>query len=347
MNSNFKILTIIGARPQFIKASPISSAIKREHINEVIVNTGQHYDFNMSDIFFKDLDIPKAKYNLKIGSNSHGKQTGDLLIVLEKIITTEKPNAVIVYGDTNSTLGGAIATSKLNIPLIHIEAGLRSFNKNMPEEINRVITDHVSDLLFCPSNHSKELLSREGIVKGTHIVGDVMFDIFNEKKKKIIEPSITSKEFALLTMHRAENTSIENLHIRLSQLQKLDIQIQYPIHPRTKKIIKSNNITTPNNIKIIEPLGYMELLNLASASQFIITDSGGLQKEAMWLKKHCITIREETEWIETINQGVNKLIKLDNSIDFPNLNTGNFANPYGDGNASIKIVKIISSYLNE
>ena len=209
-----------------------------------------------------------------------------------------------------------------------------------------MITDHVSDLLFCPSNHSKELLSREGIVKGTHIVGDVMFDIFNEMKK-IIKPSITSKEFALLTMHRAENTSIENLHIRLSQLQKLDIQIQYPIHPRTKKIIKLNNITIPNNIKIIEPLGYMELLNLASASQFIITDSGGLQKEAMWLKKHCITIREETEWIETINQGVNKLIKLDNSIDFPNLNTGNFANPYGDGNASIKIVKIISSYLNE
>jgi len=340
-----KILTVLGARPQFIKASPISSALKKTGITEIIINTGQHYDANMSDIFFKDLNIPVAKYNLNIGSNSHGKQTGDLLIVLEKILIKEEPDAVIVYGDTNSTLGGAIATSKLNIPLIHIEAGLRSFNKNMPEEINRVITDHVSDLLFCPSNHSKELLSREGIVKGTYIVGDVMFDIFNEKKK-IIKPSIATKEFALLTMHRAENTSIENLHIRLSQLQKLDIQIQYPIHPRTKKIIKSNNITTPNNIKIIEPLGYMELLNLASASQFIITDSGGLQKEAMWLKKHCITIREETEWIETINQGVNKLIKLDNSIDFPNLNTGNFTNPYGDGNASIKIVKIISSYFN-
>ena len=343
---NMKILTVLGARPQFIKASPISSALKKTGITEIIINTGQHYDANMSDIFFKDLNIPVAKYNLNIGSNSHGKQTGDLLIVLEKILIKEEPDAVIVYGDTNSTLGGAIATSKLNIPLIHIEAGLRSFNKNMPEEINRVITDHVSDLLFCPSNHSKELLSREGIVKGTHIVGDVMFDIFNEKKK-IIKPSIATKEFALLTMHRAENTSIENLHIRLSQLQKLDIQIQYPIHPRTKKIIKSNNITTPNNIKIIEPLGYMELLNLASVSQFIITDSGGLQKEALWLKKHCITIREETEWIETINQGVNKLIKLDNSIDFPNLNTGNFTNPYGDGNASIKIVKIISSYLNE
>ena len=342
---NMKILTVLGARPQFIKASPISSALKKTGITEIIINTGQHYDANMSDIFFKDLNIPVAKYNLNIGSNSHGKQTGDLLIVLEKILIKEEPDAVIVYGDTNSTLGGAIATSKLNIPLIHIEAGLRSFNKNMPEEINRVITDHVSDLLFCPSNHSKELLSREGIVKGTYIVGDVMFDIFNEKKK-IIKPSIATKEFALLTMHRAENTSIENLHIRLSQLQKLDIQIQYPIHPRTKKIIKSNNITTPNNIKIIEPLGYMELLNLASASQFIITDSGGLQKEAMWLKKHCITIREETEWIETINQGVNKLIKLDNSIDFPNLNTGNFTNPYGDGNASIKIVKIISSYFN-
>ena len=341
---NMKILTVLGARPQFIKASPISSALKKTGITEIIINTGQHYDANMSDIFFKDLNIPVAKYNLNIGSNSHGKQTGDLLIVLEKILIKEEPDAVIVYGDTNSTLGGAIATSKLNIPLIHIEAGLRSFNKNMPEEINRVITDHVSDLLFCPSNHSKELLSREGIVKGTYIVGDVMFDIFNEKKK-IIKPSIATKEFALLTMHRAENTSIENLHIRLSQLQKLDIQIQYPIHPRTKKIIKSNNITTPNNIKIIEPLGYMELLNLASASEFIITDSGGLQKEAMWLKKHCITIREETEWIETINQGVNQLIGLNEFINI-NLSNGDFTNPYGEGDTSEKIISIIKNYFS-
>jgi len=346
MKSNFKILTIIGARPQFIKASPISHALKKENIKEIIVNTGQHYDANMSDIFFKDLNIPVAKYNLNIGSNPHGKQTGDLLIALEQVLIKEDPDAVIVYGDTNSTLGGAITSSKLNIPVIHIEAGLRSFNKKMPEEINRIITDHVSDLLFCTSIHSKGLLSNEGIVEGVHVVGDVMFDIFNSKKK-FIEPSIISKEFALLTMHRAENTSIENLHIRLSQLQKLDIQIQYPIHPRTKKIIKSSNIIIPNNINIIEPLGYMEILNLASASQFIITDSGGLQKEALWLKKHCITIREETEWIETINQGVNKLIKLNNSIDFPNLNTGNFTNPYGDGNASNKIVEIISSYLNK
>jgi len=344
MNSNFKILTIIGARPQFIKASPISNVIKRAHIEEVIVNTGQHYDFNMSNIFIKDLDIAKAKYNLKIGSNSHGKQTGHILIALEKVITTEKPNAVIVYGDTNSTLGGAIAASKLNIPLIHIEAGLRSFNKNMPEEINRIVTDHIADLLFCPSNHSKELLSNEGITKGVHVVGDVMFDLF-KSNKSFIKPSINSKGFALLTMHRAENTSIKNLLIRLNQLEKLDIQIQFPIHPRTKNIIKSRNITIPNNIKIIEPLGYMELLNLASASEFIITDSGGLQKEAMWLKKYCITIREETEWIETINQGVNQLIGLNEFINI-NLSNGDFTNPYGEGDTSEKIISIIKNYFS-
>mgnify|MGYP006161763597 CR=1 FL=1 len=339
-----KILTVLGARPQFIKASPISSALKKTGITEIIINTGQHYDYNLSEIFFKDLNIPKAKYNLNIGSNTHGKQTGDLLIALEQVLIKENPDAVIVYGDTNSTLGGAIASSKLNIPVIHIEAGLRSFNKNMPEEINRIITDHVSDILFCPSNHSKGLLSNEGIVEGVHVVGDVMYDIF-KMRKHLIKPLIIQNDFVLLTMHRAENTTITNLKIRLEQLRDLNIQIIYPIHPRTKNIINKNKIKLPSNISLIDPLSYLDLFNLASASEFIITDSGGLQKEALWLKKYCITIREETEWVETLNQRVNHLVGLNESINI-NLNNGDFTNPYGDGNASKKIISIIKTYFN-
>ncbi len=337
-----KIITIIGARPQFIKASPVSKSLKHAGIEEIIVNTGQHYDYNLSDIFFKNLNIPKAKYNLNVGSQTHGKQTGTIISKLDNILIHENPHAVLLYGDTNSTLGGAVSASKLNIPIIHIEAGLRSFNKQMPEEINRIITDHVSSLLFCPSSYSKTLLKKEGIIEGVFISGDVMFDIFNSNEH-LIKPIQSNEDFALLTMHRAENTTIDNLNIRFNQLAKLDIKIKYPIHPRTKNIIEINKIVIPSNIKILDPLGYHELMNVASASKFIVTDSGGLQKEALWLKKYCITIRQETEWVETIEQGINQIVKLTDSINL-NWKNKDFKNPYGDGSASKKIVLLIQDF---
>ena len=336
------ILTIIGSRPQFIKAAPVSSVLRNSSINEIIVNTGQHYDFNMSDIFINELDIPKLHYNLSIGSNTHARQISDIICKLEAIILKIKPKAVLVYGDTNSTVGGAIAVSKLGIPLIHIEAGLRSFNKAMPEEINRVITDHISTMLFCPSNISKNNLRQEGIEKNVFVVGDVMYDIFKKWESKF---NYTNKygDYVLLTMHRAENTVPDILRKRLDQLSKLDLQIIYPIHPRTKKDLSQNEITIPKNIQIIEPVGWIELMGIGRNAIFIITDSGGLQKEALWLNKHCLTIREQTEWVETIQQHVNQLVKVDDNISIPDLRKGDFSNPYGDGNASEKIIDIIKT----
>ena len=337
-----KLLTIIGSRPQFIKTAPVSSAIRNAGINEIIVNTGQHYDFNMSDIFINELNISKPDYNLSVGSSSHAKQTSDIIYKVEEIILTVKPHAVLIYGDTNSTLGGAIAVSKLDIPLIHIEAGLRAFNKAMPEEINRVITDHISTILFCPSNISKKNLNQEGIEKNVFVVGDVMYDIFKKWESKFNNKNKYG-DYVLLTMHRAENTVPDMLRKRLDQLSKLDMQIIYPVHPRTKKILIQNEITIPINMQIIEPVGWIELMGIGRNARFIITDSGGLQKEALWLNKHCLTIREQTEWVETIQQHVNQLVKVDDNISIPALRKGDFTNPYGDGNASERIIDIIKT----
>ena len=336
------ILTIIGSRPQFIKAAPVSSALRNTGINEVIVNTGQHYDFNMSEIFINELNISKPDYNLSVGSSSHAKQTSEIICKVEEIILTVKPHAVLVYGDTNSTLGGAIAVSKLDIPLIHIEAGLRSFNKAMPEEINRVITDHISTMLFCPSIISKNNLKQEGIKKNIFVVGDVMYDIFKKWESRFNYKNKYG-DYVLLTMHRAENTVPHILRKRLAQLSELALKIIYPIHPRTNKVLSQNKITLPKNIQIIDPVGWIELMGLGHNAKFIITDSGGLQKEALWLKKHCLTIREQTEWVETIQQDVNQLVKVDDNISIPSLRKGDFSNPYGDGNASERITDIIKT----
>ena len=340
-----KILTVIGTRPQYIKSAPISKAFKNNNINEIIIDTGQHYDFNMSEIFLKELNLSKPKFNLNIGSKSHTEQIGEIILKLEPIIKKNNPQAILVYGDTNSTLGAAITSAKLNIPLIHIEAGLRSFNKKMPEEQNRIITDHISNLLFCPSTISKKNLINENIKNNIFVVGDVMYDIFKQ-----FNPQFKSdnkyNDYVLLTMHRAENTTPEMLIKRLNQISKLNLKFIYPLHPRTKQIIENNNILLPNNIKTIEPLSWLNLMKIANHAKFIITDSGGLQKEALWLKKHCITIRNETEWLETILQGVNHLITIDNEITIPDINKGDFSNPYGDGNTSEKIAKVIKTNLN-
>ena len=342
-SSKLKILTVVGARPQFIKASPVSHALIEAGIEEVIVNTGQHYDFNMAELFFRELEIPEAKYNLEVGSGGHGEQTGEMLKKLEPVIEKEHPDWVLVYGDTNSTLAGALAASKLQIPIGHIEAGLRSYNRKMPEEMNRVVTDHISTLLFCPSVVSKENLKREGITNGIHVLGDVMFDIFRKFEHRF--PDVNPHgEYCLLTMHRAENTTKDVLSKRIHQLSKLDTKIVYPVHPRTKIALKEHSIDIPNNLLLIEPVGWLELMGLVKHAGFVLTDSGGLQKEALWHGKQCFTLRNETEWTETINQNVNTLIKINDDIILKEAKNPNFSNPYGDGNSAYEITTLIKQY---
>jgi UDP-GlcNAc3NAcA epimerase len=339
-----KIVTVIGARPQFIKASPVSNALINAGIEEVIVNTGQHYDFNMSELFFRDLELPEAKYNLLVGSGKHGEQTGEMLKKLEPVLEKESPDWVLVYGDTNSTLAGALAASKLHIRVGHIEAGLRSYNRSMPEEINRVLTDHVSAKLFCPSVISKANLEKEGITEGVHVVGDVMYDIFRKFQNRFPD-SNQYGEYCLLTMHRAENTTNEILPKRLLQIKDLDCKIVFPIHPRTKKNLEEFHLDIPDNLQLIEPVGWLELMGLVRHAQFVLTDSGGLQKEALWHGKQCVTLRNETEWTETINQKANILVKDNDEIILSEGKKIDFSNPFGIGDSSEKVVKVLNNSL--
>jgi UDP-GlcNAc3NAcA epimerase len=347
-----KILTIIGARPQFIKAGTISREInKYKEIQEVIVHTGQHYDANMSDVFFEQMKIPKPNYFLGIGGKTHGAMTGQMIEKIEEVVIKEQPDLMLVYGDTNSTFAGAIVASKLHIKLIHVEAGLRSFNMNMPEEINRILTDRVSNILFCPSEAAVKNLEKEGfsnfdctIIKS----GDVMYDGALFYKDLAKKPNINLEgNFILCTVHRAENTdNEEKIKSIFSALDKLgaDKQIILPLHPRTKKVIANLNIKI-NNITLIDPVGYLEMTWLINNCDLIMTDSGGLQKEAYFFSKPCITLREETEWIELVDFGVNKLVGADSSkikeaYDFfLNYKIEAGMDFYGKGNASEIIVQ--------
>ncbi len=311
-----KILSVVGARPQFIKLSPLSKILSQD-FKEVIVHTGQHYDENMSDLFFKELDITPPDYNLDIGSWSHGSQTGKMMIKLEEIVLNEKPDLVIVYGDTNSTLAGSLITSKLNIETVHIEAGLRSFNKSMPEEVNRIISDHVSNFLFVPTLKAKENLSREGIKDRVYVTGDIMVDSVLSNKKRAVQRSgilkdleLEGSEFYLCTLHRPYNVDNPDiLKSIINQLGTLQKKIVFPVHPRTKQQIDNIGLQIPDNFVITNPLGYLDFICLQNNSSKIITDSGGIQKEAYILKIPCITLRTETEWVETVEIGWNKLIK--------------------------------------
>jgi UDP-GlcNAc3NAcA epimerase len=354
-----KILTVIGARPQFIKAAAVSRAIaNQEGLKEIIVHTGQHFDKNMSDVFFNEMAIPHPDYHLNINSLSHGAMTGKMLEEIEKVIVTEKPDWVMVYGDTNSTLAGALAASKLHIKVAHVEAGLRSFNMKMPEEINRILTDRISNLLFCPTDTAIKNLKTEGFNNfGINIIksGDVMYDaaLFYEKqseqKSSIINSlKLDSGNFVLATIHRQENTDdLNNLNEIVSAFNSINqsVRIVLPLHPRTQKILSKNNIKT--NFTIIEPVGYFDMIQLLKNCKLVITDSGGLQKEAFFFKKLCITVREQTEWIELVDNKYNflagadnnKILKIFDSIN--NQNADFSVQLYGNGKAS----EIISNTL--
>lgn len=376
-----KIVHIVGARPQFIKCSPLMRAFKNynsrvvQKIRNIIVHTGQHYDYLLSEVFFKDLGIDDPDYHLGVGSGTHGRQTGQILTKVEEILVKEKPSACLVYGDTNSTLGGALAAAKLHLPVIHIEAGLRSYNKYMPEEINRILTDHSSTLLFCPTENAVGNLIREGfseivndgkliekkslLIKDTHNlnrplvfnVGDVMYDVLlyaadiAEKRSDILHKTeLKERGYVVLTIHRAENT--DNLK-KLAELinfvvkESHGLTVVFPVHPRTNKHLKAMRHGFNKRVKLMEPLGYFDMLKLVKNCSVVFTDSGGLQKEAFWLKVPCVTLRAETEWVETLTSGWNILYKNYPGKHYPNKNNINY---YGSGQTAEKIVRIIADY---
>ncbi|MBH0169332.1 UDP-N-acetylglucosamine 2-epimerase (non-hydrolyzing) [Fictibacillus sp. 18YEL24] len=350
-----KIITVLGARPQFIKAAPVSRELRKKH-TELIIHTGQHYDANMSDIFFEELHIPKPDFHLGIGSGSHGKQTGEMLAEIEKIILDEKPDYLLVYGDTNSTLAGALAAAKLHVPVIHIEAGLRSFNKKMPEEINRIMTDHVSEYLFCPTDTAIENLTNENITHNVINVGDVMFDaveynrqLAEEKSTVLADHELTSKDFYLITVHRAENTDDpEKMKNILDAFAKTEGTKVWPIHPRTKHKLESIgfDLASVPGLKVIEPVGYLDMLTLEYHAKKILTDSGGVQKEAYFMEVPCVTLREQTEWVETLEGDANILVGTDvgKILDAVQKDVNPSYKPvFGDGKASEKIVDILQS----
>ncbi|HHV32337.1 non-hydrolyzing UDP-N-acetylglucosamine 2-epimerase [Caproiciproducens sp. LBM24188] len=355
-----KIVTVVGARPQFVKASVVSQALKSV-CTEVIVHTGQHYDRNMSDVFFEELSIPHPAYNLGVGSGSHGHQTGEMLMKIEDVILKEKPDIMLVYGDTNSTLAGALAASKLHIPVAHVEAGLRSYNMRMPEEQNRVLTDHISYWLFCPTQTAVDNLKKEGITKGVSISGDVMLDSVlhflkmaqaNPQKTAIYDQlGIAPKQYRLATLHRAETTDggLEAI-IRIFQaFEQLPQRVVLPIHPRTRPLAEEAIAKQGfQNIQLIDPVGYLEMLLLTSGACQVLTDSGGLQKEAWFMNVPCITLRQETEWVETLNGNWNVLAKLTTEDIYEKaMHTvpdpaARDSMPFGDGKASEKIAAALA-----
>lgn len=349
-----KVLTVVGARPQFMKAAAVSNAI-REKDEEILVHTGQHYDENMSKVFFEELNIPKPDYNLGVGSGNHGKQTGTMLIKLEEIYEKEKPDIVLVYGDTNSTLAGALCASKLLIPVAHVEAGLRSFNMSMPEEQNRILTDHISKYLFVPTVTAEKNLKKEGIEKGVYNVGDVMYDsairiakLAKEKSKIVEKLNLNDNEFILTTVHRAENTNdpsrLKNIIEALNESGK---KIVLPLHPRTHKYMENYGLAFNDNVKVIEPVGPLDMMCLEMHACKIVTDSGGVQKEAFFMHKPCVTMRDETEWVETVQNGWNILTGTDKNKIIDGITkftpTSKQENIFGDGTAANKIIDIINS----
>ena len=351
-----KIFSVVGARPQFIKAAVVSRAIaETEGITEVLVHTGQHYDSNMSDVFFDELDIPRPHHHLGVGGGTHGQNTGRMLEKLEALMLHEKPDWVLVYGDTDSTLAGALAASKLHIPVVHVEAGLRSFNRRMPEEINRVLTDHMSSVLFAPTIIAAKHLANEGIVgNNVQVVGDVMYDaalFYKDQAKPPADAIVANWEagtFALCTVHRAENTdNFDRMKGILTGLASASYPIVFPMHPRTRGRLEQMDLSMPPNVYVIDPLGYLEMVWLEMNCRLVITDSGGVQKEAYFHGKPCLTLRDETEWTELVDLGVNQLVGVDPNRIAKGLNTFIdgmcFQNKevYGTGQSGVRVAQYL------
>lgn len=358
-----KVLTIVGARPQFVKAAMLSSALSKSgQFNEILVHTGQHYDHEMSDVFFEQLGIPVPEYYLGIAGGGHGEMTGRMLCALEPVMSAEAPDLVIVYGDTNSTIAGSLTAAKLHIPVAHIEAGLRSFNRYMPEEINRVLTDHMSELLYCPTEIAVQNLKAEGIESGVHLVGDIMFDAalhFGRIAKDYdffnLQNQLPAGGYVLATIHRQENTN-DPLRLRkivdaLSTLSK-EIPVVFPLHPRTHAKLAEMGLTEilkVNGVNLIQPLGYLEMLAMEQNACLIVTDSGGVQKEAYFFRVPCLTLRDQTEWVELVDMAWNRLVDVlnENIADKARLAIGTRGSeqrsPYGFGDTATRIVEHLSS----
>ncbi|KKG67233.1 non-hydrolyzing UDP-N-acetylglucosamine 2-epimerase [Methanosarcina mazei] len=350
-----KIASIVGVRPQFVKASVVSRELRKKH-KEILIHTGQHYDYEMNQVFFEELGIPEPDYYLGVGSGSHGFQTGEMLKKIEEILISEKPELVLTYGDTNSTLAGALAASKIGIKSAHVESGLRSFDRSMPEEINRILTDHCSDILFCPTQNAVDNLKREGITENVFLTGDVMVDslLYNkeiaENKSQILKNlNLNSKEYLVATIHRASNTdNKENLTNIVDAFSELNENIVFPVHPRTEKLLKNYGLYDSLNsfVTLIEPLGFFDFIKLMNHAKMILTDSGGVQKEAYILQVPCVTLRNNTEWVETIEDGWNVLVGCNKNnivkmVEEFNYLANTYRNQYGNGNASTEIASII------
>jgi UDP-GlcNAc3NAcA epimerase len=360
-----KILTIIGARPQFIKAVSFSRYLKSSpDIQEIILHTGQHYDNNMNNIFFSELDIPRPDYNLGVGSDTHARQTAKMMIGIEDIALKEKPDFILIYGDTNSTIAGAIVGAKLHIPVVYVEAGLRNFNKKIPEEINRIVSDSISTLLFYPTETAVNNLKKEGIIGGVYNVGDIMLETYLFYKNKALKNSsilnrlnLKTKEYILCTIHRASNTdnirNLKNIFIGLTDSKEIVI---LPLHPRTKKKVnQENNLKNyiGQNIRIIEPVGYFDMISLEANAKKIVTDSGGVQKEAYFYGIPCITLFENTAWVETIEEGVNKIVEINPKSIKENISNFNTSKQsytkkiFGNVKTSEKIVNLLYQYKSQ
>ncbi|MCH8948870.1 MAG: UDP-N-acetylglucosamine 2-epimerase (non-hydrolyzing) [Chloroflexi bacterium] len=348
-----KVVTVAGARPQFIKAAAFSAALRAQRIEEALVHTGQHYDDELSAVFFQALELPEPRHRLGVGSGPHGEQTGRMLERLEPVLQEEAPDWVVVFGDTNSTLAGALAAAKLGLPLAHVEAGLRSFNRTMPEEINRIVTDHCSDLLFCPTQTAFDQLSREGLAERARLTGDIMYDallqhlpLIEERTDVIERLKLHPKEYVLATVHRAANTDDPAALGRiLEALALLDEPVVFPIHPRARAALVAANLEPAPNVRVIEPVGYLEMLALERSARVVLTDSGGVQKEAYLLGVPCVTLREETEWPETCGGGWNVLAgtepaRIVEAAQRPEP-TGEPAALFGDGHAAQRMVELL------
>ncbi|HEY7349253.1 MAG TPA: UDP-N-acetylglucosamine 2-epimerase (non-hydrolyzing) [Ktedonobacterales bacterium] len=348
-----RFVSIVGARPQFIKLAPVSRALRLRH-DELIIHTGQHYDAGLSSQFFEELTIPTPDYHLGIGSASHGAQTGRMLEGIEEVLLKERPDGVIVFGDTNSTLAGALAAAKLHIPVAHVEAGLRSFNREMPEEINRVLTDHASTWLFCPTETARQHLLHEGIAEGVAVVGDVMYDVLRQVQPKLVGRAhsilsalgIEPQSYLLLTIHRPANTDDP---ARLGQIAQaisgLGRPVIFPVHPRTRRFMKEYHLTWSDQVRLIEPVGHLDMLALVQAAYHVATDSGGLQKEAFLLGAPCVTLRDETEWPETLEGGWNRLVGSHREAIIEAINRPQpeplHRQPFGEGDAALRIAGLL------